>query len=412
MAGLCILLTLPSTCRRRRLARPAPTTRPDQRRQVRVLLLDDAAACTLNFAGPFEVVELDARHPRPARHHFDNPRSPIRIVARPAQITIAGRPFHCSRLSIRPADQTHTFTLNDAEYRGWLVLVRDPNAPTFDAVNYLDLESYLAGVLGAEMPDYWEPEALKAQAIAARTYCLYIQKRFGRAREWDVTKTQAHQVYRGVAAESANVWNAVNQTSAMVLLCKGPDGREDIFPAYYSSMCGGHTENSKNVFGDSYEPLKGVPCPYCAQAARPGAYFWPSAKFDANEVTRRLFQKYPNLRRLGRIVEITPVAQSHYRTFSRLTKVSLRGSTGATDVLRAEDLRLTIDPAGTTIRSTACQIRKSDHNWVFAFGRGYGHGVGLCQWAAQAMARKGKSASQILAYYYPGSRIAKDLPDE
>jgi stage II sporulation protein D len=255
------------------------------------------------------------------------------------------------------------------------------------------------------MPRYWEPEAPKAQAIAARTYCFYIKKRFGGNRKWDMKKTAAHQVYRGVSAESTEIWNIVNQTKGQVLVCKQTDGTEDIFPTYYSSVCGGYTENSKNVFGDSFEPLISVPCPYCKNVAKPKFFFWPMIQFDNAYVVTRLLRRYPNLKKLGEIINISPAAQSNYAEFSRLTKVKLSGSNGKSDFLRAEDFRLAIDPTGRKLRSAICQIVKRGDKWAFLSGRGWGHGVGMCQCGAQGMARKGKNAQQILSYYYPGSKI-------
>ncbi len=120
-------------------------------------------------------------------------------------------------------------------FRGNLKLTVNPDGKSLCLVNALPANAYLAGVVGAEMPDYWEPDALKAQAIAARTYCMNIKGKKGLNRKWDVKKTQAHQVYRGIAAESPTVWNAVNQTAGEILVCKHPDGREKIFPTYYSS---------------------------------------------------------------------------------------------------------------------------------------------------------------------------------
>jgi len=286
-----------------------------------------------------------------------------------------------------------------------LKLIVDRDGGSFDVINYVPVESYLAGVVGAEMPKYWEPEALKAQTIAARTYCLYTKKRFGSNRSWDVSNTQAHQVYEGVDAESSAVWRAVNETRGEVLVCRQDDGTDGIFPAYYSSTCGGHTEDCKNVFGESFEALRGVRCPYCAEVARPKYYFWPVARFKAGEVSERLRARYPKLEELGRVTAITPIEQSDYGNYRRLTKIKVSGSTGKSDWIRAEDLRLTVDPTGRMIKSATCEISKSGGDWVFSFGRGFGHGVGMCQCGAQAMARAGKTAEEILAYYYAGSRI-------
>jgi len=236
---------------------------------------------------------------------------------------------------------------------------------------------------------------------------LYIKDYFGGKRTWDLTRTQANQVYLGVKAESDQIWNAVNQTKSQVLVCKQTDGSERLFPAYYSSTCGGHTENSERVFGDSFQPLGGVPCPYCKDVAKPSFFFWPMAKFDKTNVATRLLQKYPKLKQLGEIINIVPAKQSNYGKFSRLTLVKLLGSAGKSDFLRAEDLRLTIDPTGRKLKSTICQIVNMGDKWAFLSGRGYGHGVGMCQCGAQAMARQGKTAGQILFYYYPGSKIVR-----
>jgi len=338
------------------------------------------------------------------KRHFEDIDGAIEITLSGGTITIGDESFEGDEISIKP-ERVDIFNLDGSDYRGTLRLAVSEDGNSFDVINQVGIESYLIGVVGAEMPDYWEPEALKAQAIAARTYCLYIKQQFGSDRKWDLGKTQAHQVYRGVDGESPQIRSAVNQTKGKVLVCKQANGNEGIFPCYYSSACGGHTENSEHVFGDSFAPLVGVPCPYCMEVARPKYYFWPTAEFDSNDVSEKLLKNYPRLKRLGQITDITAVEQSDYGTYRRLTRIKLSGSTGRSDTIRAEDLRLTLDPSGRILRSMICEISKSGDKWVFSFGRGFGHGVGMCQCGAQAMARKGKKAEQILEYYYPGSRI-------
>jgi len=388
-------------CTPRQLTTTTPQMDAEPQFWVRVLLLDDARICSLKTLSSFVV--LDARTNN-TQARFDRLDDPTNICLTESKITIAGTSFTGSRVIICPEDP-HVFSLNGREYRGKLNIILNSDGKSFDAVNLVPLEPYLAGVVGAEMPSYWEPEALKAQAIAARTYCLYIKKRFGPKRHWDLSKTQANQVYLGVAAESSQVWNAVNSTYGQVLVCKQPAGTEDIFPTYYSSTCGGHTENSQRVFGDSFEPLVGVPCPYCKNVAKPKFFFWPMVKFDKAQVTKNLLQRYRKLRELGEIKNIIPAKQSDYGRFSRLTLVKLLGSTGKSHFLRAEDLRLTIDPTGSKLKSTICKIVSLGDKWAFLSGRGYGHGVGMCQCGAQAIAREGKSAARILHHYYPGSGI-------
>jgi stage II sporulation protein D len=390
-------------CKERQIGRSTPQMDVGPQFWIRVLLLDDVEACTLKVASPFAV--LDART-QTTEAYFNQSNTLAKVTISGGRIAVSGRSFTGEQIIILP-DEPYIFNLDGADYRGKLELMLNPDSNSFDAINVVPLESYLAGVISAEMPNYWEPEALKTQAIAARTYCLYIKKRFGDGRNWDVTKTQAHQRYLGVAAESAQVWDAVNQTHGQVLVCKQTDGTEGLFPAYYGSSCGGHTENSKNVFGDFFEPLTGVPCPYCESVAKADFFFWPTVWFDKTSITDRLLKRYPRLVELGEITDINSVGQSNYGEFSRLTRVELIGSSGKRDFLRAEDFRLAIDPSGQEIKSAICRIVDSGNKWAFVSGRGFGHGVGMCQCGAEGMARQGKTTKQILSYYYPGSKMIR-----
>ena len=397
---------------------------------VRVLLADDVESCTLKTRGGFSVLDSYGRVLVPETI-FTEFGEPMEVSVSVGGLIIAGRSFPAMEVTILP-DAPYTFTLDDNDYRGNLVIKANFDYKTFDAINVVPLEPYLAGVVGAEMPSYWEPEALKAQAIAARTYCLYQKMRFGGGRGWDVMRTTASQVYGGQRAESARAWKAVNDTTGQVLVCwqtgsstpiksgLTTGGREEIFPTYYSSSCGGHTEDANNVFGDSFGPLRGVECPYCKDVARPNVFFWPMVEFDKTEVETALQMKYPKLRELGDIAAILPARQSDYAIrpgspqadFSRLTFIKLIGSIGKSDFIRAEDFRLTVDPAGNKVRSTSCRIIKMDgpgeeSKWVFSAGRGFGHGVGMCQCGAEGMARQGKTAEEILSFYYPGSKLIR-----
>jgi len=404
-AILLLLLLILGGCKKRQLTTPTVQMDIEPQFWIRILLLDNVTACTLKTVSPFSVI-IDKAEPQTqnTETRFNQINVPISLELINGRITIGGQTFEHDKAVIFP-DDPYIFNLNGNDYRGKLRLIINPDGSSFDVINLVPPEPYLAGVVGAEMPGYWEPEALKAQAITARTYCFYIKKRFGTNREWDMKQTAAHQVYRGLAAESAQIWHAVNETKGQVITCKQSDSLDDIFPTYYSSTCGGHTEDSINVFGDSFEPLIGVPCPYCQDVAKPKFFFWPMIQFDETDITARLLQRYSQLKQLGEITNITVVGQSDYGEFTRLTKVKLHGSTGKSDFLRAEDFRLAIDPTGRKLRSTICQIVKLSDKWAFFSGRGWGHGVGMCQCGAQGMARDGKNNRQILSYYYPGSKI-------
>jgi len=371
---LLFLCSLPG-CEKRKLLEPTRAMDADSRSKIKVLLFDNITNCTISGNAAFSVIGVSPH----TQADFN-------------------------KLTIRPAEP-FALTFNDQTYRGNFKLIAQPDNRSFDVINILPVEAYLAGVIGAEMPAYWEPEALKAQAVAARTYCLYIKNRFGTQRNWDVARTQAHQVYRGVSAESPTVRDAVNTTEGKVLFYTSETNTRQIFPAYYSSTCGGHTENSKNVFGDSYPTLSGTNCPYCKTVAKSKFLRWSGIEFTTDEITKKLAKRYPKLKSLGKIKNIEPVKTSNYEKFDRITSVKITGQNGKSEYLRGEDLRLAIDRTGTKIKSAACQIIKTGDKFRFVNGTGFGHAVGMCQCGAQAMARTGATSGDILNFYYPGSIV-------
>lgn len=367
---------------------------------VRVLLFDNITACEIQSKGGFELIDENSFRITPV----ENPggEKPVRIVSGKMKI---GKRLMTQRVELRTLTP-HVVRLNERTYRGHLIFRVNEGGETFDVVNLVPMEAYLGGVVGAEMPASWNREALRAQAIAARTYAFFNKRRFGSRRDWDVKCTQASQVYKGIDAETTSVWNAVLSTSGQVLECRQDHGW-DIFPTYYHSTSGGHTENSRNVFGDSYPSLRGVDSPYCKMTTKPSVFFWPAAEFNAKEVSDKLIKRYPSLANLEEIVKIEPHKESDYGNFSRTHSFRLTGKNGKVGFLRGEDLRLTIDPTGRKIKSVACEVIRVGDVYRFHSGRGYGHGVGMSQYGAQAMAKMGKTAEEILFHYYPESRIAR-----
>jgi len=399
---LAMFICLWVGCEKRELIEPTPGMDISERLWMRVLLFEDVRECTLSAQRGLIAVDTATW----SRTDFGKKGGTVEVGLSAGRIVVAGKPVG-REVVIRPA-RPFVVTINGARYRGNLRLIAGADGQSFDVINVVPVEAYLGGVVGAEMPSYWEPEALKAQAIASRTYSLFIKRTFGAGRKWDVRKTQANQVYGGVSAESATVRAAVNETAGQVLTCKAADGQEGIFPTYFSSTCGGHTQNSKDVFGDSYGPLVGVSCGYCRDVAKMSFYFWPMAEFEAGQVSDRLINRYPKLAGLKAIEAIEPFKVSEYGRFGRITSARLIGKDGKSGYLRGEDLRLTVDPSGTKIRSAACEIMKVGDKFRFYAGRGYGHGVGMCQCGAEGMARRGKSSEEILSYYYPGSKIIRN----
>jgi stage II sporulation protein D len=367
---------------------------------VKVLLDDSVKKISFNARGDYRVID-----PETITVISEIKASNFITITVDSNCIKAGFKKYDSRhLIFQPASDM-PFAINDnVPYHGSLELIVNPDNKTMQVINGVSLEDYIAGVVASEMPSYWESEALKSQAIAARTYVLYIKSKFGKNRPWDVKATQASQVYKGMRAETMRTNDAVTSTSGMVLSCQMADW--ELFPTYYSSVCGGHTEDSVNVFGDDQFPLQGVDCPWCRFNTKPSLFYWPDVTFDKETVTKNIFARYPALKELGSIEKIEPAKSSTYQGgLSRITSVRLTGSTGKIGYLRGEDMRLAIDLTGSKIQSTCCTIITMKDEFLFIAGKGFGHGVGLCQYGAREMARQGKTYKEILDFYYPGSRI-------
>lgn len=253
------------------------------------------------------------------------------------------------------------------------------------AVNIIDVEDYLKGVVPAEVPRDWHPEALKAQAISSRTYALF-QREARADREYDLVSTTQDQVYSGSAFVDAAATRAVTETRGMVMTYHG----HLIFAAYHSTSAG-PTEDAMTVWGDDIPYLKGVNCPFDRNSPK---YQW------TREITMKQFEEA--MRKagyaVGYISTVAPVDHTRSGRVGRLRIIHSRGETVIPGVevrriLGYNELpstRFTIEELGPVIKIK---------------GKGWGHGVGMCQWGAKEMAEMGYSHRTILRYYYPGIRI-------
>lgn len=370
-------------------------------KNVRVLLHGNTYKCVLSSSGGFTLRDSKTQ----LKAHFGVETGPLEITAISGYLKIGDRMF--GNGTIITPDQMSLIKIDGKAYRGIVKLLTSSDGRSFQVINELHIEEYLAGVVGAEMPSYWGEHALKAQTIAARTYCLYTKNRFGRNRPWDVKRTQANQVYRGVSAETVTVKRAVRETRSMVLQCRHRDSTTGIFPAYYSSTCGGHTESSYNTFGEYFPPLTGVECNYCKKTAPPNYLAWGPVVFSETEVSTKIIAHYPSLAELVTIESIENAKMSNYgKNDNRVLSFRLIGKDGKDAYLKSEDLRLTLDSTGMKMKSTYCKFKKENGKYSFT-GKGFGHGVGMCQYGAQAMAREGRDYKQILRFYYPTAVIIK-----
>jgi stage II sporulation protein D len=291
---------------------------------------------------------------------------------------------------VRLTARTGFLRVNGQEYRG-VIEIRRTTAARLTAINEIDLEEYLYGVIKGEINPRWPPEAVKAQAVAARTLALetLAASRTKYASEgYALRATTDSQVYLGVAGEDPAAVAAVNATRGIVITFRG----QPIFAAYHSNS-GGHTEDSENVWGTPHSYLRGVPDPYALDA--PGSQWTARLRLSTIEA---------ELRRAGVDAGgLVGVDVGRVTPWGRAITVRLMGE-GKTQEISANQFRLLVGPG--VIRSTMFTATHEGSDVSFT-GRGSGHGVGLDQWGARAMALHGFTFDQILGYYYTGIAIER-----
>lgn len=307
-----------------------------------------------------------------------------------------------------PLDTAGTVLVNGRAYRGRVELSRGTDGVR--VINHVDLESYLVAVVGAEMGRRapGEEASLEAQAVASRTYTLRNLGRFG-SEGYDLGADILSQVYGGVATELPMARLAVERTRGEILTVDG-----EPIEAFYSSTCGGHSESAGAIFsGDrSYLPARPDLAPdgsaWCAiSPAFRWRQQWSGAEIAAT-LRRTLASERLSTARASDLRE----ARVLDRTSSgRIRTLELVGVNGRTALQGAAIRRVLQPPAGGLLRSTDFTLRISRSGGrieqVEAEGRGYGHGVGMCQWGAIGRARAGQGYQQILLSYYPGAELRK-----
>lgn len=277
---------------------------------------------------------------------------------------------------LRPSRTDGVIALGNKAYRGQLVLRPSTTKAELTVINTLDLEEYLLAVVPSEMPASWPLEALKAQAIAARSYAMAnIGKHASEG--WDVTATVEDQVYNGIGCETENSNDAVAQTRGLVIKHQGTT-----VSAFFHSAGGGCTELAEHVWGKPVPYLKSV---HDYDDGSP--HFEWTRTFSA-PVAEECLKK--SGKEVGSLLAILPVVKT---PSGRLKSAMLIGSQSSL-VLSGEELRKVFNlPSSLMNTCVDCE------NYVFA-GRGHGHGLGMSQWGARSLADRGYNAAQILGYYY------------
>jgi len=308
-----------------------------------------------------------------------------------AGFLIGGKRIDSRVFKITPS-RDGSLSLEGRKYRGSFRFVSN-GAGAFNVINLVDLEDYLSSVLAGEMPIDWHDSALRAQAIVSRSYAIY-QMKDRKNQPYDLVSTIKDQVYLGLRSETAKSRRILRETRGIIIVYKWR-----LFPAYFHSTCGGHTENVANVFGtESIPPLEGVRCDFC----RDSKYYRWTISLSADEIRKKLSKGIGNL---GAVSYIQPTRFSYpvKGDKGRATMVRIGHSSGVTEIKAALFRSL----LGTSVlRSTWFQVRRSGDRFIFT-GRGWGHGVGMCQCGARGMARKGYDCIDIIRHYYPKAEFVR-----
>lgn len=309
------------------------------------------------------------------------------------------------------------FRLRQRSYRGRLQVRL--NGASLQAVNHVLLESYLPSVVGSEMPASWPQPALRAQAVAARTYALRQRKP---SAPFDVSATVSSQVYKGIEAETASTREAAAATRGQVLTYGG-----QLANTVFHSSAGGVTENSGDLWSQQLPYLVSVP-DFDQQS--------PVHQWQQRLEPEQLQQALAETGGVDRIEVLATTASGRVR---QVRVIGPRGSL----VLSGAQLRSRLGLRSTLVRfelvppeiasvggaagvgalgaalasvppppplpvlegQPPLQVPRTS---LLVIGRGFGHGVGLSQWGALAMAEKGHSHEQILRHYYRGTSLSLD----
>jgi len=389
--GIVVAGVLASSCAPKPRVTQAPfvATKPDGApHPARVLILEAVPQATVAVGGPYTLA-LPADKGSEASRVLAGGQVLVASVARvSAAALIVGERHFPDNEVVLTTGPDGAVTVDGKRYRGGLIL-RRAGEDKLSVVNVLRIEDYLYSVLGGETYASWPAAALEAQAIVARSYAMW---RMAQRREqpFDLYATVLDQRYEGMASEGPSFRSAVDRTAGAVLLYQ-----MQLFRCYYHSTCGGHTEAVENVFPDPpLLPLSAVPCQYCKGSKH---FRW--------QVTIPKGELADALRKNGASVQQVVSLSVGRRTEAGRALAVVVGVEGGRElVMPAGDFRLAV---GARRLPSAWFEAKDLRTRIEFDGRGWGHGVGMCQWGAKGMADAGSSTAEILRHYYPGAEVQR-----
>ena len=284
----------------------------------------------------------------------------------------------------------------------------DEAVGAFDLVSHVPMEQYLPGVLAKELYSTWSLETFTSQAIAARSFaCCEIAQ--SQNSHFDVVAGEASQAWIGVTTHKASL-EAVRRTRGMLLLW---DKR--VVPAYYSSTCGGRPANASDaITGDEFNTI--APLQVGSDMVRECCKNAPAWRWKLTlplaEASKRI-QLWARTERpaMARIDGLRGIEIAASNAAGRPVTFRLLDAKGQTFEIPAERFRWALNADVEGLPTVKSRVKSADFvaavtgSSVTLNGRGFGHGVGMCQYGAEALSKQGRTWREILSRYYPGTEI-------
>jgi len=308
---------------------------------------------------------------------------------------------------ITPRSRNGLLQYNNISYRGLFKVI--PNGRSLELINIVHLDEYLKGVVPPEIGWAGEPEfeAVKAQAVAARTYAMSRLAQYPN-KPYDMKSDITDQVYHGVEVETPLVSKAIDQTRGYVIKYN-----DELINAYYHSTCGGYTDDIDEVWDKKSEPyLRAVnDSGFCSWSKY---YNWEE-KYTAEQLRMRI-EEYLSSER-GKVIRIGDITDMYIKSYTpggRISELTVQTDKGSYDLgrdkirwvfKRSSNPEMILQSARFSVK-----LKKNGNGkveMVELIGSGYGHGVGMCQCGAIGMSRAGRKFDDILTFYYSNTNLVK-----
>jgi len=425
---------------------------------LRVGIFLNQTETNINGDGTFKIYNLKSNNLVSEEHN-----KIVKLVPNDKGIEILGKGVYSGPIKIIPVGNTKIIVMFNGQkyrYRGNIEIDIDKEHRKLNVINIIGIEEYLYGVLKKEISPRWPKEALKAQAVAARTFAIFNMNKYI-DKGYNICASTNSQAYGGVNHEDPLTNKAVDETRGVIITYKGKP-----INAVYHSDSGGYTEDSENVWGSFLPYLRSVESKF-EEKVSPPHHTW-SYSINGKDLTEKL-QKLGY--EISSVVSIEPVKKSETGRTSELVFTAdnvkvinmktndFRRLIGA-DLIRStlfnieaigKESNITEDVEGKKEiedkeeqKESIKEILKQKKDWTIMellelmkknkeerekekeeeefkveivksnipltftfFGSGNGHGVGMSQWGAYGMAFQGYRYQDILKYYYQGINITK-----